>query len=219
MESTHENYSRLKDTVMGVGGLWTVLLAVVPCPGVGFETASQGVWNPTSVWFGGWTVWLVSFNCWQCTSPQPPVSYSSYRICGLRFGLFFVLSPPFLLGTPIIFPAPSSSTQKSFNITFVEQSVISIKHKTASKASFVLWAGCAFYCQTGLQNKQRLSSQFRYHISVVVISVSFTFAVEIKWKQPTEIHLDRYTIFVASDFFPLPFWEVVCVKAVILATH
>lgn len=37
-----------------------------------------------------------------------------------------------------------------------------------------------------------LSSQFRHHISVVVISVCLAFAVKIKWKEPTEIHPDRY---------------------------
>lgn len=100
--------------------------------------------------------------------------------------------------------------------------MLPLRHLLYSERDVLSAARLVFKTNKQNNGTTDLSSQFRHHISVVVISVCFAFAVKKKWKEPAEIHPDRYNT--------LPF-QLVCfffssfpgsslrVKAVILGTH
>lgn len=92
--------------------------------------------------------------------------------------------------------------------------MLPLRHLLYSERDVLSAARLGFKTNKQNNGTTDLSSQFRQHISVVVISVCLTFAVKIKWKEPTEIHPDRYnTLSLQLGFFffsPLSSRELLC---------
>lgn len=101
--------------------------------------------------------------------------------------------------------------------------MLPLRHLLYSERDVLSAARLVFKTNKQNNGTTDISSQFRHHISVVVISVCLAFAVKIKWKEPTEIHPDRYNtlpfqlvLFFSLSSFP---GSSLRVKAVILGTH
>lgn len=91
--------------------------------------------------------------------------------------------------------------------------MLPLRHLLYSERDVLSAARLVFKTNKQNNGTTDISSQFRHHISVVVISVCLAFAVKIKWKEPTEIHPDRYNTLpfqLVLFFLSLPSREVLC---------
>lgn len=171
----------------------------------------------------------VSFNFSQLTGPPwvPCTPLIGYKL------VFFVLSlPQFLNPSLFLLHITQVPLLVLFSTFFLAEwscsftpdvcQTVSHQHKTSlmlplrhllySERDVLSAARLVFKTNKQNNGTTDLSSQFRHHICVVVISVCFTFSVKVKWKEPTEIHPDKYNTLPFQLRFlpPPPFWEVLC---------